>query len=99
MQGYTLTNRILKMRLCSNYGNRQKQKLMGYFMTLSSSSSQSPNRPGELHLSLFLNISAKRAHHRSSVSFVTDVIDLCVHGEEVRKEAGGLWGKRMNFSD
>lgn len=67
-------------------------------MTLSSSNSQSPNRPGELHLSLFQNISAKRAHHRSSVSFVTDVTDLCVHGAEVRKEAGGLWGKRMNFS-
>lgn len=93
MQGYILINKIPKMRLCSNYVNRQRQNLMGYFMTLNSTSKQSSNRPGELHISLFQNISAKRAHQRSSVSFVTDMIDLCIHREVVRKEAGGLWAK------
>lgn len=93
MQGYTLTNRIPKMRLCSNYVNRQRQNLMGYFMTLNSTSKQNSNRPGELHISLFQNIAPKRAHQRSSVSFVTDMIDLCIHREVVRKEAGGLRAK------
>lgn len=94
MQGYTLTNRIPKMRLSSNYVHRQRQNLIGYFMTLNSTSSQSQKRPGELYISLFQNISAKRAHNRSPVSFVTDMIDLCTHREMVRKEAGGLWAKQ-----
>lgn len=88
-----------QMRLCPNYVNTWKWNLIGYFIKFSSTSCQRPVMPGEKHIFLYPNISWKRAHHRLSMSFVTDMTDLYIPKEVVRKEPGGLWSKRMNSGD